>query len=305
MLPDQQRHIRWIVWGSFAVFCVLVSNSWWLLSSTANGPPSIPKQSCFYSVTGLVALAISYRPLWDRLRKRQLVCLRLAAVSILLFGLPAAVGEWTRSGVPDESQVALFALAPFVVVAVAMSHQPLAGEEFGIRRFFVPALAGFGGALFLLSFRFPVSLREWTMFGAVLVAVVVVSFASVWIYRLLREFAIGEAVAVVCLSNAVFLSLRALFAEESWSGALSLLSLSSLYNLLELVLLVWLFRELSPVRLAARFLVVPLLLILEGLVILRPALTPRIGAGLVLMLCSAGYILFSRRQNSDAALSIR
>jgi len=294
-----------MVWGPFAVFCVLVSNSWWLLSGTTDGPPSISKQSCFYSVAGIIALTIAYRPLWERLRNREFVCLQLAAVSILLFGLPTAVGAWTQSGVPDESQVALFALAPFVVVAVAMSREPLVSEEFGIGRFFVPALAGFGGALFLLTFRFPVSAREWTMFGGVLVVVVMVGFASVWIYRLLREFGIVEAFAVVCLSNAVFLSLCVLFSGESWSGAFSLISLSSLYNLLELVLLVWLFRELSPVRLAARFLVVPLLLVLEGLVILRPALTMRIAAGLALMLCSAGYLLFSRRQDSDAALSIR
>jgi len=294
-----------MVWGSFAVFCVLVSNSWWLLSGTTDGSQSIPKQSCFYSVAGLVALAIAHRPLWDRLRKREFVCLQLAAVSILLFGLPTAVGAWTQSGVPNQSQVALFALAPFVVVAVAMFHQPLAGEEFGIGRFFVPALAGFGRALFLLSFRFPLSLREWTMFGAVLVVVVMVGFASVWIYRLLREFGMAEAFAIVCLSNAAFLSLWALLSGESWNGALSLISLPSLYNLLELVLLVWLLRELSPVRLAARFLLVPLLLVLEGIVILRPALTIRIGAGLALILCSAGYILFSRRQDSEAALSIR
>jgi len=294
-----------MVWGSFALFCVLVSNSWWLLSGTTDGSPSMPKQSCFYSVAGLVALAIAHRPLRDRLRKREFVCLRLAVVSILLFGLPTAVGEWTHFGVPDQTQVALFSLVPFVVVAVAMSHQPLAGEEFGIGRFFVPALASFGGALFLLSFRFPVSAREWTMFGAVLVTIVLVGFASVWIYRLLHGFGMMEAFAIVCLSNAAFLWLCAIFSGESWSGALSLISLSSLYNLLELVLLVCLFRELSPVRLAARFLVVPLLLVLEGLVILRPALTIRIGAGLALMLCSAGYILFSRRQESDAALSIR
>ena len=114
-----------------------------------------------------------------------------------------------------------------------------------------------------------------------------------------------EALAVVGLSNALFLAACNLLSGGSWSGVLSLISVPSLRYLLELVLLVWLLREMSPVRLAARYLVVPLLAVLEGVAILRPAFTVRMGAGLVLLVGGTGYILLSRRQNSDEALSIR
>jgi drug/metabolite transporter (DMT)-like permease len=186
-----------------------------------------------------------------------------------------------------------------------MGREPIAGEETGVRRFFAPALAAFGGALLLLSFSFPVSVRGRTIFAALLVVIVLVGFASVWIYRLLQEFGTMEAFAIVCFSNAVFLAACGLFYGESWSRSLSLISISSLWYLAELILLVWLLREMTPVRLAARYLVVPLFVVLEGLVILRPIFTVRMGAGLILLMGGVGYILFSRGWDPDSVLSIR
>ena len=143
------------------------------------------------------------------------------------------------------------------------------------------------------------------MFGLLLVVIAVVGFASVWIYQLLQEFAMVEGFAIVCLSNAVFFAACGLFFGESWSGDLSLISISSLCYLIELLLLVWLLREMSPVRLAARYLVVPLFAVLEGFVIFRPAFTLRMGAGLILLIGGAGHILFSRGSDPDSVLSIR
>ena len=143
-------------------------------------------------------------------------------------------------------------------------------------------------------------------FGAVLAVVVVVGLASARIYRLLRGVGMMEAFAVVCLSNAMFLAACSPFSDGNWRDeAASLVSLSSLYYLLELVLLIWLLRKMSPVRLAARYLVVPLLIVLEGLVMLRPDFTLRIEVGLTLLVSGTGYLLLSRRQNSDSVLSIR
>jgi drug/metabolite transporter (DMT)-like permease len=114
-----------------------------------------------------------------------------------------------------------------------------------------------------------------------------------------------EAFVIVCLSNAMFLAACSLFYGESWRSSVSLISISSLWYLAELILLVWLLREMTPVRLATRYLVVPLFVVLEGLVILRPLFTARMGAGLILMVGGVGYILFSRGWDPDAVLSIR
>jgi len=304
-VADGRRQTRWTIWTAFAALCVLVSSSWLLPVEADNGPSSIEKQSCFYGVVGLVTLLFARRGLWYRVRQREFEWLRLAGASVMLLGVSDLATEWARAGVPDTSQSALFALAPFVVVAFAMTREPMVGEEPGVRRFFAPALAGFGGVLFLLPFSFPVSMRARMMFGVLLLAVVVVGLASVWIHRLLRGLGMMEALAVVCLSNALFLAACGLLSGGSWSGASSLTSISSLCYLLELILLVWLLREMSPVRLAVRYLVVPLFAVLEGLVILRPAFTLRMGAGLVLLAGAVGYILLSKSWDSDSVLSIR
>jgi drug/metabolite transporter (DMT)-like permease len=141
-----------------------------------------------------------------------------------------------------------------------------------------------------------------------MVAIVLVGFASESIYGLLRGFEMLEALAVVTLSNAVFLAaccFAGVPSAGSWSGVSSLISIHTLYNLVELLLLVWLLREMSPVRLAARYLIVPLFTVLEGFYFLRPPMTVRMGAGLVLLVGGAAHLLLSRGWDSDAVLSIR
>lgn len=295
--------MRRSIWIAFGTLCILLSSSW-LLPAAATEESSIAQQVCFYAAIGLVAGLFSYRQLWARLKTQESSLLRVAGVSVLLLGLPTVLGEWVSDGISDISRAALFALVPFVVVVVAMGRE----LEPGVRRFFASGLTGFCGALFLLPFSFPASVRGRTMLGVLLVTILLVGFASESIYRLLRGFGMMETVAVVCLSNALFL-VACHFAGvpfvENWGGLSSLISVHSLYSLAELLLLVWLLREMSPVRLAARYLAVPLLTVLEGLAFLRPALTVRMGAGFVLLAGGVGYILFSRGGDSDAVLSIR
>lgn len=298
--------MRGAVWLSFGALCILLSSSW-LLPTGATAEGSIEQQGCFYAAVGLVALSLSYLQLWTRFKRERFFWLRLAGASVLLLGLPAVVGEWASGGMSDVSRAALFALVPFVVVAVAMGSELLSADEPGVRRFFVPALAGLGGVLLLLSFDFPMSVQGRTMVGVLVVAIVLAGFASAWIYRLLRGFGMMEALAIVCLSNAAFFAachFIGLHLAGGWSGVSSLVSIHSLYGLVELLLLVWLLREMPPVRLAARYLVVPLFTVLEGLVVWRPPVTIRMAAGLVLLAGGAGYILFSRNEDPGAVPSI-
>lgn len=303
MLTDWARHTRGRIWIAFFALCLLLSSSW-LLPSGATGESPIAQQGCFYGIVGLLGWLLSCRRLWSRMKQGGRSWLPVAAMSILLLGLPAVLGEWARGGISDISRAAIFALVPFVVVVVAATRE----SEPGVRRFSIPALIGFGGVLLLLPFSFPTSPRGQIVFGVLLAVVALVGFASEAIYHLLRGFGMIEALAVMALSNAVFLiacHLVNLPSAESWSGVSSLLSIHSLYNLAELLLLVWLLREMSPVRLAGRYLIVPLFTVLEGLAFLHPPLTVRMGAGLVLLVAGAAFLLLSRGWDSDAVLSIR
>lgn len=298
--PQQRRRNVWIV---FFCLCLLLSSSWLLPAGETEESP-IAHQAFFYGAVGLLAAVFSFGRLWSRLKRREWLSLKVGGVSVLLLGMPAVLGEWIRSGISDISRAALFALVPFVVVVVAVARE----SESGARRFSIPALVAFGGVLLLLPFSFPTSPREQILFAVLLVAIALVGFASESIYRLLRDFSTIEALAVVSLANAAFF-LACHFARlpsaESWSGVSSLLSIHSLYNLIELLLLVWLLREMSPVRLAVRYLLVPLFIVLEGFAFLHPHLTVRMGAGLVLLVAGAAYLLSSRGGDSDAVLSIR
>lgn len=303
MQTAEPRQTRRSIWIAFFTLCLLLSSSW-LLPAGATEESPIAQQACFYGAVGLLAFAFSFRRLWARVKRRERLWLHVASMSVLLLGMPAVVGEWARNGISDISRAALFALVPFVVVIVAAARE----SEPGVRRFSVPALTGFGGVLLLLPFSFPTSMRGQIVFGILLVAVALVGFASEAIYGLLRGFVTLEALAVVSLSNAAFLfacHFANLRSTESWNGVSSLLSVHSLYNLAELVLLVWLLREMSPLRLAVRYLIVPLFTVLEGFAFLHPPLTVRMAAGLVLLTTGAAYLLLSRSGDSDAVLSIR
>jgi hypothetical protein len=195
-------------------------------------------------------------------------------------------------------------MVPVVVVMVVAAGD----EERGVRRFLVPALVGLGGLLLLLPLQFSGSVRGRLMQAAVCVAVVVVGVSSVWLYRLLRGWTLAEALAIVCLSNAVFLLVSSAFRGElvwQWSELASVVSLSSLVDLVEVVLLVWLLREIMPVRFAARYLVIPLLTLLEGYGLMRPELTMRVICGLVLLAAGAGMLLFLKAGEEETVLSLR
>jgi drug/metabolite transporter (DMT)-like permease len=73
----------------------------------------------------------------------------------------------------------------------------------------------------------------------------------------------------------------------------------------EVVLLAVLLKRMEPVRLAGRFLVVPLLTIVEGFVLLRPGLTLRMGVGAALLAGGAGMMLLLRGPQEDVSLSLR
>lgn len=301
MLTAGPQQTRRSIWFAFFALCLLLSSSW-LLPTGATEESPIAQQACFYGAVGLVALIFAYRRLRTRLQWREY--LRVATMSILLLGMPAVLGDWARIGISDISRAALFALVPFVVVMVAAVRE----SPPGVRRFSIPALIGFGGVLLLLPFSFPASPRGQIVFGVLLVAVALVGYASEAIYHLLHGFGTIEALAVVSLSNAVFLlacHVVNLPSAETWSGVSSLISIHSLYNLAELLLLVCLLREMSPVRLATRYLIVPLFTVLEGFAFLHPPLTIRMAAGLLLLVAGAAYLLSSRGWDSDAVLSIR
>jgi drug/metabolite transporter (DMT)-like permease len=294
--------MRWTLWIAFAVFCVLSGTSWVIEREMPEGLPPLEQQGVLFGVIGLVALVFAGRSVWSRSRLG-----RLAAAAVGFFGVPIAVAEYARGSVPAISRSALFALVPVVVVMAVASGESAEREERGARLFLMQVLAGVGGLLLLLPLEFSGSVRGWVMLVVVCAAVVLVGLTSVWLYRLLRGFGLADAVAVVGLVNAVFL-LGLSFVHEKvvwrWSGAASVVSIASLVDGIEVLLMVWLLREMPPIRFAARYLVIPLLTILESFVLMRPEWTARMGFGTVLLAAGGGMMLFLKAGEEETVLSL-
>jgi drug/metabolite transporter (DMT)-like permease len=291
------------LWILFGVFCVLSSARWLIPSTTSDVLPLLEEQCLLYAAAGLGALLFVGKGLGARIAGLRWG--RLAVAGVMLLGVPSVLVEFAGSRVPAVNRSAVFALLPAVVVLVTVSRPNAEEEE---RRFFAPALMAFGGVLLLLPVALPGSAREWVMLAIVCVAMGLVGVAGVWIYRLLQTFAVGDAIALACLANALFLLVWcSVTGSLVWqlSGFGGAISIASLLDLVTLALLIFLSREMPPVRFAARYLVISLLTVIEGYIVLRPELTVRMEVGLALLAAGAAWILFSKASGDEAVLSLR
>ena len=288
--------IRWSVWIAFGLLC-FVSGSAWVVPA-GGGLAVLERQGLLFGVLGVGALCFSRR------RWAFRGGLWVGAAGLGVFGLPMVVSEGVRGSVGEISRSALFATVPVVVILAVTMGEAVGGA----RRLLMPALVGLGGLWLLLPLDFSTSLRGGGMLGLVGVTVVVVGVCSVWLYGMLRGVRLADAIAVVGVANAVFLlGCGAIRGELVWSlsGLASVASLSSLVDAVEIALIVWLLREMPPARFAARYLLIPLVTILESYVLIRPVWTVRMGFGTVLLAGGAGMLLLLKDVDTDAVLSLR
>jgi hypothetical protein len=119
---------------------------------------------------------------------------------------------------------------------------------------------------------------------------------------------LADAIAVVGLANAVFLVVWSAVREGVvWrgNGFVSMVSGASLVDVVEVLLIVWLLREMPPIRFAARYLVIPLLTVVESYVLMRPEWTVRMGFGTALLALGAGMLLFLKAGEEETVLSLQ
>ena len=230
--------------------------------------------------------------------------MRLAVAGVAFLGVPACLIHWAGNGIPSIATSATFALLPAVIVLVTTGGGATQdkGEGWGA---LAPAL---GGVLLLIPAGLPGSLKGQLMLAVAFVAVVLVAISGVWMHRLMQGVAIEETVIIVCFANASFLAVGGLVGRgfaDGWRGLMAMLSLSSGVDLIQMILVFWLLREMTPVRFGTRYLVIPLLTIVEGYVVLRPEVTSRMVVGAALLIGGAAWILFSKTSEDEVVLSLR
>ena len=287
-------------WTAFAALCLL-SGTFWVLPAN-HALPTLERQSLLFGVSALAALC--FRPR----RIPAITQLYLAIAGIGFFGLPIAVVDIAHSSVSETTRSALFAMVPVVVIlAVVISN-----EAEGARRLLAPALLGLGGLLLLLPLQFSSSLRGQAMLALIGATVLLAGLCSVWLYRLLQGVSLPAAIALLGGVNSLFLAIcaavqAAVQGELLWRGQafVSVLSLSSLVDVLEIAGIVWLLREMPPIRFSARYLLIPLVTIVESFVLVRPAITARMAFGTLLLAAGAGLLLLLKEADPGSTLSLR
>lgn len=298
----QRRHVL-----AFALFCLL-SGSGWLVDNAYPSPlPSLERRALHDVAITLAALAFL---LFKRRSLQRIPLLRLAAASILLLGLPAFLNELTHT-VSAISGLALFALVPLFLIIGAIAFNPPATGPHPSRALMMPALIGFAGTLLLPSFQFPSTAHGVLLFALIIVAVLSTAAGSLWMYTLLHGLDIAPVLAIFCGVNALFLGIVAPFVSPAISLASVLpqeLLRTLALDLPQFLLFIWLLRELDPVRFGSRFLLVPLLSVIEGMILLHPPIDMRLGLGVLLMAISGGILLFanpSADSESPPSLNLR
>jgi hypothetical protein len=274
----------------FAVFCLIVGSEWLL--------PAVSGvvRSLVFAVVGIVAAILSGGSGWPGVGNIG----RLALAAVLLVGVPEVPVGWGLGHVSTNLRVAVLAVVPAMVVLVVAQSS---GD--GVRRLMGPALAGLGGLLLIVPVDVPGSVIGRVSVALLVMCSVVIAVASVWIHRLLREFGVAQAVAVFCVANALVLVGWGAFEGAAGWGLSGWGWMSALAEGVEVVLLVVLLRGMSPVRFGTRYLVIPLVTVVEGYVVLRPEVSLQMGFGAALLGGSAAYLLLSRGVDERAGLSLR
>jgi drug/metabolite transporter (DMT)-like permease len=279
-------------WVIFGAFCLLSASGWLL-------PPVTPwGRSLIFALCGIASIFVSGRRIWP---VPQQVA-KLVLFSILLVGVPDALCAWAQTHVSGLVVTAMLALVPVLLVVIAA--QVGSDGASSTTRTLVPAVLGLSGVLLLLPVDLPASTIGRIALGVLLTAGLLIAFASVVIHSILCKFSVAQGTAIVCLSNAFFALLEGLR-----SGSHDIIETHSILPAAlvgaALVLLVLLLRRLDPVRLGARYFVIPLLTIVEGYVLLRPELTLRMGIGAVLMAGGAAFLLLGSQGEEVSSLSLR
>jgi drug/metabolite transporter (DMT)-like permease len=209
-----------------------------------------------------------------------------------LFAAPSLLIEIAKGNIDDITRVALFSLTP--VFAVVFEPYLGTGSTSQQRGGLAASLTAVCGTLLVFPFNVPQSGVAVLAVSGILAAVASVAAANCLCVRLVCEQPAPSALsfaAVAAGSAAVALvAWSALFQRPTWTSPR--VDVWTGFDLLTLVLLFWLLRRMTAVRMTTRFLIAPLLANLAGLAFLHPGVQARGWLGLLLIAAGSGWLLF-------------
>jgi drug/metabolite transporter (DMT)-like permease len=277
----------WVRWWPFVLLLLLGGGRWMLAGAWPQTDSSLDSQAagCACAALGCAAVLLGFRR--DKARWSQ-VSFAAAGGALMLCG--PATAELLQAGRVESSGVMIaLALTP-VVVALAGRTDAVAGRLW-------PGLAAVAGLLLVLAqpslgdARSDVALAltpVLTGCGAALLGPE--RSASAWrmpaaLLGAAVVFALGWGANAWLAGGVVAPSLPA----TACDGVLALLSLLVLVRL-------------GAVRWSAQFALLPLLVLVQGIGILRPSLTLRWATGLLLLAVAGVYLLLPQEDDAETTV---
>ena len=280
------------VFVGFFALCVL-SGSGWMLNELRISPASALTRIAAHDAFFALFFWLISRSQRNG-SKVPILWFKTGAWGATLLALPQVLFATAGGKVSGFTQALVFTLVPVIVVFV-MGQRGAFGAEDNPHGLLGPALAGFGGAALLLPFAFPNSTVGILLLLAMLIAAVFAGIAAVRLNSLLSQTGILRGAAIICASAAV-LSLTGAIVD--WVPirpigpkdlAIELACCLFIDGPL-LWLTVWLLREMNPISFSSRYLLIPLITIVEGFILVRPG-GNWVMAGGVLLLAGGGVAL--------------
>lgn len=287
--------------AGFLLLCLL-SGSGWLLTLFYPSAIAAPFSTCIhFAMIGLIAALVWLRSRNPRVASELLFAIALAGAA--LFALPAVVLQITAGAVPEFFSVAMFcAISVMTVLLLGI----FSGDAGGMSpRGLIASLVGLGGALRLFPVALPASSRGWRCGILVACSCLVIALASVWMHRLVRGVATAAVVAVASLGSAVALGVYAAFLGWPVIG-LHAVAVESfrcgVFDLPVVWLTMWLIREMDPKRMAARFLLAPLVTAVGGYAAMRGGVD--LNACVAMALMAAGGVMLLLAGKTEEVTSL-
>ena len=234
----------------------------------------------------------SGRQIWDSM-----------LIGLGLFVVPALLGEVAKDEIPDLTRVALYSLAPVFAVA----FEPYLGRltESQSKGGLLAALGCVIGTLGVFPLLIPRTWEGAGSFMALILAVACVAATNCWAVRFLCDAPKKSGAAIASIAGAtgaaIFAGVSLLIEHPIWGHEVvgPEIAWTTAVQLPALVLLFWLMRRMSAVRMTTRFVVTPLIINVVALIVLRPSMRVRAGLSILLIAISAGWLLSSHEDEKE------
>jgi drug/metabolite transporter (DMT)-like permease len=251
--------------------------------------------------TAATLFAAARQSKWPNVRQIWIAAL----IGLGLFVAPSWLAQFSSQWIPELTRVALFSLVPVFAVV----FEPYIGGVAGLQRrgALIAALAAVGGTLCFFPADVPNSIEAGLAFCAVVLAAVCIAATNCLAVKVARQLpaeSFAPMTAIAGATAAVGFGATAAFTEQfvwKWDIFAPELAWSAAVELPGLLLLFWLMRRISAVRMTTRFVLAPVFAALFGLLFLRPAIVLRSWLGLLLVGAGAGWLLFAPEEESGGA----